>query len=91
MTIQNCSFYATQLLTRELLKELNKIKRERLLIYIEEWRKLRHLIFSLEKSEQTHDIPPFKVDDVKLARQLYTKLREIFPCNAPKEIEISYS
>ncbi len=87
MIVQKCVFHAIQLLTRGLKKEFTKIKKEHLLDHIDEWISLRRRTFSLEKSEQTTDVSPFKFYDVELAWEIYAQLRECLSRNDPRQIE----
>jgi hypothetical protein len=85
--LQKCVFHAVQLLTRGLLKEFTRRKKEQLLDHIEEWKKLRRYTLSLEKDEQTTELAPFKFNDVELTKQIYVRLRECFSHDDPKVIE----
>lgn len=85
--LQKCVFHAIQLLTRGLIKEFTKIKKEHLLDHIEEWKILRRYTLSLEKNEKTAEIPPFKFNDMELARQIYLRLRSCVSHKNPRQIE----
>ena len=85
--LQKCVFHAIQLLTRGLIKEFTKIKKEHLLDHIEEWRMLRRYTLSLEKNEHTAELTPFQFNDVELAKEIYTQLTSCISCNDPKQIE----
>ena len=85
--IQKCVFHAIQLLTRGLLKEFTRRKKEYLLDHIEEWKKLRRQTLSLEKNEQLQDKTPFKFDDVESTWQIYSKLRSLLFSNDLRRIE----
>lgn len=85
--VQKCVFHAIQLLTRGLIKEFIKIKKEHLLDHIEEWKKLMRCTISLEKDESTALLSPFKFNNVKLAKEIYMKLRDCLTFSTPKEIE----
>jgi len=85
--LQKCVFHAIQLLTRGLLKEFTKRKKEYLLDHIEEWRILRKYTLSLEKNEQTANTAPFKFNDGELAKQICIKLRRCTSHDDPRQIE----
>ena len=85
--IQKCVFHAIQLLTRGLIKEFTKRKKELIVDHIEEWNALRRRTLSLEKNEQVPDLSPFKFDDVEFAWQIYVKLRNALTRNDPRRIE----
>ena len=85
--LQKCVFHAIQLLTRGLLKEFTKIKKEHLLDHIKGWTILRRYTLSLEKGEQTAAPAPFKFNDVELALQIYLRLRSCISRNDPRQIE----
>ena len=85
--VQKCVFHAIQLLTRGLLKEFIKIKKDHLLDHIEEWKMLGRTTLSLEKDAQICVSSPFKFDDVELAWQIYTRTRKIVSGNVPTQIE----
>ena len=85
--LQKCVFHAIQLLTRGLIKEFTRIKKEHLLDHIEEWITLGRFTLSLEKDEHATELTPFRFNDVELAKDVYTQLRSCFSCNAPKQIE----
>jgi hypothetical protein len=85
--VQKCVFHAIQLLTRGLIKEFTKIKKEHLLNHIEEWKTLRRYTLSLEKDDPIANLSPFQFNDVELAKEIYTKLRNCFLFTTPKQIE----
>ena len=85
--LQKCVFHAIQLLTRGLIKEFTKIKKEHLLDHIEEWKILRRRTLSLEKNEQISVKSPFKFDDVELSWQIYLKLRKRLFRKNPMQIK----
>lgn len=85
--LQRCVFHTIQLLTRGLIKEFAKIKKEHLLDHIEEWLVLRRDTLSIEKNEQATEITPFQFNDVDLAKQIYVQLRNCLSHNNPKQIE----
>lgn len=85
--VQKCVFHAIQLLTRGLIKEFTKIKKEHLLDHIDEWKILRRYTLSLEKDDPIAELTPFQFNDVERAKEIYTKLRECLSCNTPKQIE----
>lgn len=84
--VQKCVFHAIQLLTRGLVKEFTKIKKEYLLDHIEEWKTLRRHTLIQEKSKQI-EIPSFQFKDVKCAREIYNKLRTCISRNTPTQIK----
>jgi len=85
--VQKCVFHAIQLLTRGLIKEFTKIKKEHLLDHIEEWKVLSRYTLSLEKNEYTTELTPFQFSDVELAKEIYAKIRSCISLNDPKQIE----
>ena len=85
--VQKCVFHAIQLLTRGLIKEFTKIKKEHLLDHIEEWRVLSRYTLSLEKEEHPLETPSFQFKDVEMAHDIYTNLRRCVSLNAPKHTE----
>ena len=85
--VQKCVFHAIQLLTRGLLKEFTKIKKEHLLDHIEEWNVLRRCTLSLEKEAQIAEISSFQFNDVECAKKIYSKIRKCLSRNTPKQIE----
>ncbi|MHA1492205.1 MAG: hypothetical protein ACTSRI_21460, partial [Promethearchaeota archaeon] len=85
--LQKCVFYAIQLLTRGLIKEFTKIKKEHFLDHIEEWKLLRRFTHALEKNEQTIDTASIKFDDVELSLQIYSRLRKCLSRADLKQIE----
>jgi len=85
--VQKCVFHAIQLLTRGLIKEFTKIKKEHLLDHIEEWKVLSRYTLSLEKDEHTAELTPFQFNDVELAKEIYAKIRSCISINDPKQIE----
>jgi len=85
--VQKCVFHAIQLLTRGLIKEFTRIKKEHLLDHIEEWKDLRRYTLSLEKNEQTAEISLFQFRDVECAKEVYSKIRTCISRNTPKQIE----
>ena len=93
--LQKCVFHAIQLLTRGLIKEFTKIKKEHLLDHIEEWKILRRRTLSLEKNEQISVKSPFKFDEVELSWQIYSKLRKClfrkYPLQIKRELQSFFS
>jgi len=85
--VQKCVFHAIQLLTRGLLKEFGKIKKEHLLNHINEWKILSRYTLSLEKDEHTVKLAPFQFNDVELAKEIYMKLWSCISLNKPSLIE----
>ena len=85
--VQKCVFHAIQLLTRGLIKEFTKIKKEHLLDHIEEWKVLSRYTRLLEKDEHTAELTSFQFNDVDLAKQIYAKIRNCISLNDPKQIE----
>ena len=85
--VQKCVFHAIQLLTRGLIKEFTKIKKEHLLDHIEEWKILSRYTLALEKDELTAELRPFKFKDVELAKEIHAKIRSYISLNDPKQIE----
>ena len=85
--VQKCVFHAIQLLTRGLIKEFSKIKKEQLLDHIEEWKELSRYTIELEKNEKCKNKIQFKFADTKHAWQIYVRLREIIARNNPLQIE----
>jgi hypothetical protein len=85
--LQKCVFHAIQLLTRGLIKEFSKIKKEYLLNHIKEWNTLRRYTLLLEKGERIETIIPFKFKDVEFSWHLYEKLYEMLFSNDPGRIE----
>ncbi len=91
ITIQKCVFHAIQLLLRGLVKELTRVKREKLLAHIKEWSRLSRLTIAIEK---THEEAP-KLDlafkDTFNAWKIYQKLRICLSKESAKEIESELS
>ncbi|TFF86073.1 MAG: hypothetical protein EU517_00915 [Promethearchaeota archaeon] len=85
--VQKCVFHAIQLLTRGLLKEFTKIKKEYLLNHIKEWKALRKYTLSLEKDDLTAELSPFQFNDVELAKEIYGKLRCCVTLQDSQQIE----
>ncbi|KKL77446.1 hypothetical protein LCGC14_2034810 [marine sediment metagenome] len=85
--LQKCVFHAIQLLTRGLIKEFTKIKKEHLLDHIEEWKLLRRHTLSLEKNEQINVKSLFKFDDVEFSWQIYSKMRKCLFRKDPIQIK----
>ena len=85
--VQKCVFHAIQLLTRGLIKEFTRRKKELIVDHIEEWKALRRRTLSLEKNKQVSNLSPFKFDDVESAWQIYVKLRDALTRNDPRRIE----
>lgn len=85
--VQKCVFHAIQLLTRGLLKEFTKIKKKHLLDHIEEWKILMRYTLSLEKDENTAELPSFKFNDVELGKEIYENIRRCISSNNLKRIE----
>ncbi len=85
--VQKCVFHAIQLLTRGLIKEFTKKKKENLLDHIEEWRILRRYTLSLEKEEPIKELTPFLFTDVERAKEIYAHLRRCISLNDPKHVE----
>ena len=80
-------FHAIQLLTRGLIKEFTKIKKEHLLDHIVEWKILRRYTLSSEKDEHAAELTPFQFNDVERAKDIYAKLRNCLSSTTPKQIE----
>ncbi len=87
LLVQKCVFHAIQLLTRGLIKEFIKIKKEHLLDHIEEWKILSRYTLSLEKDEYTAELTPFQFNDVELAKEIYAKIRSCISINDSKQLE----
>ena len=68
--IQKCVFHAIQLLTRGLIKEFTKIKKEHFLDHIEEWKVIRRYTLTSEKDKHAAKLTPFKFNDVELAKEI---------------------
>ena len=85
--VQKCVFHAIQLLTRGLIKEFTKIKKEHLLNHIKEWKALRRYTLSLEKGEFTAELSPLQFNDVELAKEIYVKLMYCASLHDPQQIE----
>ena len=85
--LQKCVFHAIQLLTRGLIKEFTKIKKEHFLDHIEEWKVLRRYTLTSEKDKHATKLTPFKFNDVEFAKEIYKRLRNCLSCNTPKQIE----
>lgn len=85
--VQKCVFHAIQLLTRGLIKELTKVKKEHLLDHIEEWNALRKTTIALEKKEQDACTLQLKFDDTKYAWEIYLKIRKILSNDNPIKLE----
>jgi hypothetical protein len=85
--VQKCVFHAIQLLTRALIKEFTKIKKEHLLDHIEGWKALSRYTLSLEKDECIAELTPFQFDDVELAKEIYAKMKNCTSLNNPTQIE----
>ena len=85
--IQKCVFHAIQLLTRGLIKELVRIKKELLLDHIEEWNQLGRYTIALEKNEKNKSNLQLTFNDTEHAWYIYLKLREILSQDNPQKIE----
>jgi len=85
--LQKCVFHAIQLLTRGLLKEFSKRKKELLLDHIKEWMLLRRTTLSLEKQGQPKNLPLFNFDDIEVAKKIYVHLRTCLSYDTPNQIE----
>jgi len=72
--LQRCIFYAVQLLTRGLNKELLSVKKQELLDYIDEWKALRKLTFLLERDGAMSWQIAFKFPEIRLARKVHEQL-----------------
>jgi len=86
-TIQKCVFHAGQLLTRGLIKELTRIKNERLQAHVKEWNLLRKMSFDVEKSVPLKEELSLQFEDARLAWQICLKLQEIFQQTSPSKIQ----
>jgi hypothetical protein len=85
--LQKCVFHAVQLLTRGLIKEFTRIKKEYLLDHIEEYKILSRHTLALEKDEHTIALAPFQFSKVEIAKKIYMRLRNCFSHNKPRQIE----
>jgi hypothetical protein len=75
--IQKCVFHAIQLLIRGYKKELVRIKRERLLNHIKEWKTIRRKSLDLEKGRIKKIELDLKFSDTKHALSVYLSLQKI--------------
>jgi hypothetical protein len=85
--IQKCIFHAIQLFTRGLIKELTRVKNERLLAHIKEWNQLRKVSIALEKSQMIESKLNFKFKDTAHAWKVYQELRSCIINKKWREIE----
>jgi len=85
--VQKCIFHAIQLLTRGLIKEFFKIKKEQLLDHIEEWKELGRYSIDLEKNEKSKSKLQFRFEDTKYAWYIYESLKEIISRKNPLQME----
>lgn len=85
--LQKCVFHAIQLLTRGLIKEFSKIKKEHLLNHIEEWNTLRKYSLLLEKGENPPRLPAFQFKNVELAKQIHANLQNCLSLKTPNRVE----
>lgn len=87
ITIQKCVFHAIQLLTRGLLKELTRVKNERLQAHIQEWNHLRRSSITLEKGKKEAPKLNLKFKDTANAWNIYRTLRSILLKKNLQDIE----
>ncbi len=85
--VQKCIFHAIQLLTRGLIKEFFKIKKEQLLDHIEEWKELGRYTLDLEKNEKSKSKLQFRFEDTKYAWHIYESLKKIISRKNPLQME----
>lgn len=87
VTTQKCVFHAIQLLLRGLLKELTRIKNERLIAHIKEWSQLNRLSIRLEKNLEEAPKLNLAFKDTSHAWKIYQGLRNCIVKDSKKEIE----
>ena len=56
VTTQKCIFHTIQLLLRGLIKELTRVKNDRLIAHIKEWSRLSRLSIAIEKDQEVSEV-----------------------------------
>lgn len=85
--IQKCVFHSIHLLTRALLKELNRLKREHFSNCIEEWNVIRRLSQLMEKGEACQSVLKLKYHQQQISWNIYIYIWNIFSTNDPKKVK----
>jgi len=85
--VQKCVFHSVHLLTKALLKELNRIKRKRFSENIEEWNRIRTCSRILEKQGDSFTLQKLQYHEQKLAWNMYMHLWNIFSSNNPQKVK----
>lgn len=85
--ILKCAFHASQLLNRGFLKELIRIKNEKLLEPIREWNLLRSNSIEIEEKNRLKKQLQLKFNDTKIAWKIYMKIRGIFSLDQPHLVQ----
>ena len=87
VTTQKCIFHTIQLLLRGLIKELTRVKNDRLIAHIKEWSRLSRLSIAIEKDQEVSPKLDLAFKDTLHAWKIYQELRICLVKDSTKEIE----